>query len=60
MRNLSAAAVLAYAAVSPAFAAEERSMFERRLGMFVHWGLYSVGEWHELDFAPGALEGKRR
>lgn len=21
-------------------------MFDRRLGMFVHWGIYSVGEWH--------------
>lgn len=21
-------------------------MFNRRLGMFVHWGIYSVGEWH--------------
>ena len=25
------------------------SMFERRLGMFVHWGIYSVGEWHEQE-----------
>lgn len=24
-------------------------MFERRLGMFVHWGIYSVGEWHEQE-----------
>lgn len=21
-------------------------MFNRRLGMFIHWGIYSVGEWH--------------
>ena len=25
------------------------NMFERRLGMFVHWGIYSVGEWHEQE-----------
>ena len=24
-------------------------MFDRRLGMFVHWGIYSVGEWHEQE-----------
>ena len=23
--------------------------FEKRYGMFVHWGLYAVGEWHEQD-----------
>ena len=23
--------------------------FERRYGMFVHWGLYAIGEWHEQD-----------
>ena len=27
----------------------EWNMFERRLGMFVHWGIYSVGEWHEQE-----------
>ncbi len=21
--------------------------FERRFGLFVHWGMYSVGAWHE-------------
>jgi alpha-L-fucosidase len=26
--------------------AEKWNMFERRLGMFIHWGIYSVGEWH--------------
>ena len=24
-------------------------MFNRRLGLFVHWGIYSVGEWHEQE-----------
>jgi alpha-L-fucosidase len=24
-------------------------MFDRRLGMFVHWGIYSVGGWHEQE-----------
>ena len=23
--------------------------FEKRYGMFVHWGLYAIGEWHEQD-----------
>ena len=26
-----------------------RGMFSRRLGMFIHWGIYSVGEWHEQE-----------
>ena len=49
MKGLSVIVVLAYAAVSSAFAAEKWNMFERRLGMFVHWGIYSVGEWHEQE-----------
>ena len=24
-------------------------MFDRRLGVFVHWGVYSVGGWHEQE-----------
>ena len=24
-------------------------MFDRRIGMFVHWGIYSVGSWHEQE-----------
>ncbi len=24
-------------------------MFNRRLGLFVHWGIYSVGAWHEQE-----------
>lgn len=27
-----------------------KGMFNRRLGMFVHWGVYSAGEWHEQEF----------
>ena len=26
--------------------AEGWKLFDRRLGMFIHWGIYSVGEWH--------------
>ena len=44
------AAILGAAICTPAFAAEGWSMFERRLGMFVHWGVYSVGGWHEQEF----------
>ena len=49
MRKMLEAAVLAVAAFTSAFAAEKWSMFDRRLGMFVHWGIYSVGEWHEQE-----------
>ena len=42
--------LLALAVVAEAsFAAGNWSMFERRLGMFVHWGIYSVGGWHEQE-----------
>lgn len=40
---LTAFAALVFAA--PAVA-DGWKMFDRRLGMFVHWGIYSVGEWH--------------
>ena len=29
--------------------ADGHGLFNRRLGMFVHWGIYSVGEWHEQE-----------
>ena len=44
--------VLAFIGIrSGAFAAEEDTwkMFDRRVGMFVHWGIYSVGGWHEQE-----------
>ena len=41
--------VVAVVAYLPAADAERWNMFERRLGMFVHWGIYSVGEWHEQE-----------
>ena len=25
-------------------------MFDRRLGMFIHWGVYSVGGYHEQEW----------
>jgi len=38
---------LAVTAATTVFAAEnDWKMFDRRLGMFIHWGCYSVGEWH--------------
>lgn len=40
---LTALAALAFAAPTMA---DGWKMFDRRLGMFVHWGIYSVGEWH--------------
>ena len=50
MRTLCGTILLAVATCLSAGAAEKWSMFERRLGMFVHWGIYSVGEWHEQEF----------
>ena len=44
--SVSAFALAAGAAAAPV---ERWSMFERRLGMFVHWGIYSVGGWHEQE-----------
>jgi alpha-L-fucosidase len=40
------AIVLAFLAAANAFAGEWE-MFERRVGMFVHWGIYSVDGYHE-------------
>jgi len=44
-------AILAAAVAATAAMAEagQWKMFDRRLGMFVHWGIYSVGEWHEQE-----------
>ena len=42
----SLALVAFFASAMPLFAADGWKMFDRRLGMFVHWGIYSVGEWH--------------
>ena len=39
----------ALAAISLCVSAADWKMFDRRLGMFVHWGIYSVGEWHEQE-----------
>lgn len=43
------AVLLVDTAFSSVFAAEKWKMFDRRLGMFIHWGIYSVGEWHEQE-----------
>ena len=47
MKKLIVAAALA--ALSLGASASDWKMFDRRLGMFVHWGIYSVGEWHEQE-----------
>ena len=44
-----AAFVFALASLAASAADDEWKMFDRRLGMFVHWGIYSVGEWHEQE-----------
>ena len=48
-RNVVKAALLAVslAFVSAATASEPWKMFDRRLGLFVHYGIYSVGGWQE-------------
>lgn len=33
----------------PAPATGRWKMFDRRLGMFIHWGIYSAGGWHEQE-----------
>ena len=40
---------VAAAALTSAAHSAEWKMFDRRLGMFVHWGIYSVGGWHEQE-----------
>ena len=47
IRTLAVAAV-AFACMSATAGKQEGkwNLFERRLGMFIHWGIYSVGEWH--------------
>ena len=49
MKKISIVAAVVVAMCLSAVAAEGWNMFERRLGMFVHWGIYSVGEWHEQE-----------
>ena len=49
MKKLLSVIVMLAAAGASAAPVERWSMFERRLGMFVHWGIYSVGEWHEQE-----------
>ncbi|OFY55464.1 MAG: hypothetical protein A2Y87_01780 [Bacteroidetes bacterium RBG_13_46_8] len=29
--------------------------FEKRYGMFIHWGLYSIPAWHEQHKAQGPI-----
>ncbi len=50
-RNVVKAALLAVslALVSAATASEPWKMFDRRLGLFVHYGIYSVGGWQEQE-----------
>ena len=47
------AAALAALCPPPSAAAtfeDGKGLFNRRLGMFIHWGIYSVGAWHEQEF----------
>ena len=39
------------------------SLFDRRLGMFVHWGIYAVDGWHEqqrMRLGMGRAEYEKR
>ena len=40
---------LAFLSVSAATFNDGKGLFNRRLGMFVHWGIYSVNGWHEQE-----------
>jgi len=42
--------MLAALSASAATFKDGKGMFNRRLGMFIHWGIYSVGAWHEQEF----------
>lgn len=44
-----AAAPPAAPALAPRFGDARDWWFERRFGMFIHWGLYSINGWHEQD-----------
>jgi len=49
MKRLIVCTTVAIAALCAAEAAtfrDGKGMFNRRFGMFIHWGIYSVGEWH--------------
>ena len=35
--------------LAPRFGDGRDWWFEKRFGMFVHWGLYSINGWHEQD-----------
>ena len=35
---------------------ERDRFFEKRLGLFIHWGIYSVGAWHEQHGYRGHVE----
>jgi alpha-L-fucosidase len=39
----------AAAALAPRFGDRRDWWFEKRFGMFLHWGLYSINGWHEQD-----------
>lgn len=42
----------------PRFNDERDIFFERRFGMFVHWGLYSIPAWHEQLLWRGNIKRK--
>ena len=56
MKKISIVAAVVVAMCLSAVLAERWNMFERRLVMFVHWGIYSVGEWHEQEEMRRALQ----
>ena len=49
MMILGAAVSAAAMSASAGTFSDGHGLFNRRLGMFVHWGIYSVGEWHEQE-----------
>ena len=51
LRRILAAAVAVVCALSAGAAFRDgKGLLNRRLGMFIHWGVYSVGGFHEQDF----------
>ena len=52
---LAAACRTAFAAAPGAGFEDGKGLFNQRLGMFVHWGIYSVNGWHEQEEMRGKM-----
>ena len=58
LATLGAALSLVLAVTATPFR-DGKGLFNRRLGMFVHWGVCSVGAWHEQEFSRSRMPCRR-